>query len=129
MVMGFRLAVVPFSKDGQMHDLYIENTDDLKDGVIFLENIQVEEEVLLRLNSAGVSAVNAETNGAFLELTDGRGNHRYVLLEPRHQVLDRLVASIPDIGFEHGRKFLKALVQNDEAALEEHGSRAALVIY
>jgi hypothetical protein len=80
------------------------------------------------LNVDGVDNVDRESTGAFLDLLDSDENYRYVLLAHRREALERLRAAIPNMGTEFRRKFLEVLVHNADAALEQHGNRAAIII-
>jgi len=137
MSMEFMFAVVPFGRDGYLSELHDEVpnlgdfTEYLKDGVHHIET-EGEESIPsplgLSLNIVGIENVNRETEGAFLELTDGTLNQRYVLLASRRETLDRLRDAIPNMGNEFRRKFLEVFVRNCDAVLDKYGDSAALVI-
>jgi hypothetical protein len=135
--MEFMFAVVPFGRDGYLHELHgeVPNLGDftkhLRDGVQVLKT-EGEESIPsplgLSLNINGVDNVNRETEGAFLELTDGYENQRYILLAQRRDVLDRLRVAIAKMGTEFRCKFLEVFVRNADAALEQYDDRAAIII-
>lgn len=137
MSMEFMFAVVPFERDGYLHELHNEVpnlgdfTEHLKEGAQVLKT-EGEESIPsplgLSLNINGVDNVNHETEGAFLELTDGDENQRYILLARRREALDRLRATISTMGTEFRRKFLEVFVRNADTALERYGNRAAIII-
>ncbi|MDO8622080.1 MAG: hypothetical protein Q7R80_02520 [bacterium] len=136
--MDFMFAVVPFGHDGQMDELHGEVpnlgdfTEHLKDGVLVLKTKDEDEipsPLGLSINITGIENVNQETGGAFLQLTNGTLNQRYVLLAPRREALDRLRAAIPAMGSEFRRKFLEVFVRNADAALERYGNNAAILIF
>lgn len=138
MSMGFSFAVVPFTSDGDLVDLdtgvpeYGDMADYLKEGVVMLETMnedRVHRPLGLSLNIAGVTNVDTDTDGAFLEVTGGDSNQRYVLLEPRRESLERLRASIPNMGTDFRRRFVEVFVENAERVLKQHGKKAALLIF
>lgn len=134
MTMEFMFAVVPFEQDGYLHELHHEVpnlgdfTEYLKEGVRVLQ-ITKEDDNQLALNIRGIDNTNLETGGAFLELTGGSENQRYILLAQKRNALERLRAAIPQMGTEYRRKFLEVFVRNADAALEQGGEGAALIIF
>lgn len=139
MSMDFEFAVVPFEKDGPLDELY--NYNEVSEGGDFTEHLKPmvvilktqDEELIpsplgLSLNITGIENVNMETEGTFLELTDGDLNNRYVLLALRWQALNQLRVFIPTMGTEFRRKFLEVFVQNANAVLKAYGNKAALII-
>jgi len=138
MSMEFMFAVVPFEDDGDLDELHNEVPDygdfaeHLKDGVKVLQTNGEEslpDQLGLGLNITGIKNVNEDTNGAFLELTGGNDNQRYIRLTHRRQeALDRLRVAIPTMGTEFRRTFLRVFVENADAALKRHGTKAAIII-
>ncbi|MBP6855913.1 MAG: hypothetical protein KBC26_03025 [Candidatus Pacebacteria bacterium] len=136
--MEFGFAVVPFGKDGYMHELFKDepDVDDPKEGVVLLDTNGEDDLSIgyLGLNISGVRAMNKMTRGAFLELCEGSENQRYILLEPRKQHLARLREMLPnlpeDIGWQKElKKRLTCLLDNADVCLTTHGIRAAMLIY
>lgn len=131
MGMEFAFAAVPYTEDGDIDNIFALD-DEPRDGVIILpthnEN-EVPGKGGLGLNVSNIASLDDETNGAFLDFTDGTMNQRYVLISPRRGDLARLRQSVGAATGPIRPKFLEIFVENAEAALQQHGDRAALIIF
>ncbi|HEU0050674.1 MAG TPA: hypothetical protein VFQ60_01305 [Patescibacteria group bacterium] len=120
----FGFAVVPFERDGYIHELISVKYLALKtEG-----EKSIPSPYGLSLNTNGIRNVNCGTKGAFLELVAGDGE-RFILLARRQTLLDRLRVSIPKLRTGFRRKFLEVFVRNADAAIKQYGDKAALLIY
>ena len=139
MGMEFGFAAVPFERDGKLLDLFKPTREpwlEPKDDVVLL-NTEGEDTLsigYLGLNWNGVRAMNEMTQGFFLELCEGSENGRYVLLGPRRQHLARLRDILPGLPEEvqwqrEFKKRLQCFLDNADTCLNQHGNRAAVLIY